>query len=75
MENLKLIDFGTAGKFKRDPITKKVELTERVGTLTYMAPEILKINKSDKFSNYNELIDMWSIGVIAYMLLIGKNPF
>ena len=34
-----------------------------------MAPEII-LNK-----NYNEKVDIWSIGVITYMLLTGRNPF
>lgn len=34
-----------------------------------MAPEIIKGH------TYNERVDIWSIGVITYMLLSGKNPF
>jgi serine/threonine protein kinase len=34
-----------------------------------MAPEII-LNQ-----NYNEKVDIWSIGVITYMLLTGRNPF
>lgn len=34
-----------------------------------MAPEIIKGLK------YNEKVDIWSIGVISYMLLSGRNPF
>lgn len=34
-----------------------------------MAPEIIKKEI------YNEKVDVWAIGVIAYMLLTGRNPF
>jgi serine/threonine protein kinase len=34
-----------------------------------MAPEVIKGH------NYNEKVDVWSIGVITYMLISGRNPF
>ena len=60
---VKLIDFGTSGTY--DP---NKSLTMRVGTPYYMAPEV--INKS-----YNEKCDIWSCGVILYILLCGYPPF
>jgi calcium-dependent protein kinase len=38
------------------------------GTCNYMAPEV--INES-----YNEKCDLWSIGTIMYVLLVGAQPF
>ena len=42
-----------------------------VGTLEYAAPEML----DGRDQPYNEMCDMWSIGVIAYTLLTDARPF
>ena len=34
-----------------------------------MAPEVIKREK------YDERADVWSLGVVAYMCLVGKQPF
>jgi calcium-dependent protein kinase len=60
---IKLVDFGTATIFSR-----KKPLTNRVGTPIYMAPEVLK-------GNYFNECDLWSCGVILYILLGGNPPF
>ena len=60
---VKLIDFGTAKMFEKGHQEKKY-----VGSSYYMAPEIIK-------RNYDEKCDIWSIGVILYILLTGRPPF
>ena len=61
---LKVIDFGTSRLF--DPSKK---MRQRIGTPYYIAPEVL----SKK--GYNEKCDIWSCGVIMYILLCGYPPF
>ena len=64
-KDLVLIDFGIAGQFA-DNIVEKV----MAGTLTFLAPEVI----SGKFESSPQL-DVWSLGVILYMMLFGKLPF
>lgn len=45
-------------------------MKEVVGTLYTMAPEVLNGSIS-----YDKSCDMWSIGVMAFMLLSGELPF
>lgn len=61
---LKLIDFGLSSKFR-----DSTELMHSiVGTPYYVAPEVLH-------GNYGPECDLWSLGVISFVLLSGKLPF
>ena len=60
---IKLIDFGLSKVYGDN-----AQLTDGVGTIYTMAPEVLK-------GNYSQTADIWSIGVIAYMLLSSQMPF
>jgi calcium-dependent protein kinase len=61
---IKLIDFGMAKKF-----THHSSLETSVGTPTYSAPEVLSEG------SYNAQCDVWSLGVLLYIMLSGQLPF
>jgi serine/threonine protein kinase len=63
--DLKLIDFGFATTFGPG-ISPEVRLC---GTPGYVAPEMLRGDQ------YGGEVDMWSLGVIMYVLLAGMPPF
>lgn len=61
--DIKLIDFGCSKIF-----AKEYDMTDVIGSSCYLAPEVLE-------NNYDELCDIWSCGVIMFILLSGKMPF
>ncbi len=69
---IKLIDFGSAyiisssSMWKNLNREKKIRL--RIGTPYYMAPEVIA-------GYYDKKCDLWSLGVIMYILLCGEPPF
>jgi calcium-dependent protein kinase len=62
--NLKITDFGFACFF--DP---SKGLKDVLGSPLYMAPEIVREK------TYDNKVDVWSIGVITYILICGKPPW
>lgn len=64
---LKIGDFGLAAKIDKDGDRKKTIC----GTPNYIAPEVL----FDSQTGHSFEVDMWSLGVVMYTLLIGRPPF
>ena len=62
--NIKIMDFGLS-----KILGKKEKSTDGFGTLTFVSPEVL-IRKP-----YNKEVDIWSLGVILYLMLSGDLPF
>ncbi len=61
--HIKLIDFGLAKRVEPNEIMNKPN-----GTPYYIAPEVF-------LQKYNMKIDIWSMGVVLYIMLSGKVPF
>ena len=64
--NLKLIDFGTACICNSNEMINE---NTQCCTLEYSAPEIIEGNP------YNAAIDMWAVGILCHVLLVGYFPF
>eukprot|EP00092_Neocalanus_flemingeri_P063530 GFUD01076901.1.p1 GENE.GFUD01076901.1~~GFUD01076901.1.p1 ORF type:complete len:354 (+),score=89.18 GFUD01076901.1:116-1063(+) len=63
-KNVKIIDFGTAKEL--DPVNK---IRVMCGTPEFLSPEVVNYDVIDTST------DMWSVGVICYILLSGYSPF
>jgi len=64
--DIKLGDFGLATKLDFDGERKRTIC----GTPNYIAPEVLEGKNGHSYE-----VDIWSLGVIIYTLIIGKPPF
>ncbi|KAL0966124.1 hypothetical protein UPYG_G00291200 [Umbra pygmaea] len=62
--DIKIVDFGLSRR-----LCQNQELREIMGTPEYVAPEILN------YEPISTATDMWSIGVLVYVMLTGTSPF
>ncbi|KAK2854000.1 hypothetical protein Q5P01_006661 [Channa striata] len=65
--NIKVTDFGLS--VQTDGVGIVNIMTEACGTLIYMAPEVMSGR------GYSQWCDVWSVGIVMYMLLCGEPPF
>ncbi|KAK7501147.1 hypothetical protein BaRGS_00007632, partial [Batillaria attramentaria] len=70
---LKICDFDLASNNDSDG-TKTPELLTPVGSAEYMAPEVVDAWVGESFS-YDKRCDLWSLGIILYIMLCGYPPF
>ena len=61
---LKIVDFGLSTL-----ASTADDLEKPVGTLKYFAPELIT------HKPYNREVDMWCVGVVAYMIMVAQFPF
>jgi serine/threonine protein kinase len=61
---VKIIDFGFAQEFD-----KEIGMNLVLGSPLYMAPELVKKEI------YNEKVDIWALGCITHLMLVGETPF
>eukprot|EP00469_Lotharella_globosa_P006292 CAMPEP_0167793432 /NCGR_PEP_ID=MMETSP0111_2-20121227/13179_1 /TAXON_ID=91324 /ORGANISM="Lotharella globosa, Strain CCCM811" /LENGTH=456 /DNA_ID=CAMNT_0007686593 /DNA_START=33 /DNA_END=1401 /DNA_ORIENTATION=+ len=64
----KVADFGLA-RFKASKSSKTYNMTGMVGTLRYMAPEVIREEP------YDEKVDVYALGLILYYMLTKRPPF
>lgn len=68
--NVKVIDWGLGFYFGQ------AKMVSEVGTLSYAAPEVLgKTQACFSASSYTAACDVWSLGVLTYVMLCGRPPF
>lgn len=55
----------------------KLRTESKVGSIKYMSPDVLNLaSENSGTSTYNaEKSDIWSMGIILYKMLYGKEPF
>lgn len=68
---LKLIDFGLSRSFykiEQSGFGKVIKMKTKAGTAFFMAPEVIR-------GEYTTTCDIWSIGVVLYIMISGFPPF
>lgn len=68
-DTIKLTDFGVAKVISEQSTGYSTNIVRRLGTITYMAPEVLNGEPRTVKS------DLFSLGILAYLLFTGRHPF
>jgi len=68
---IKIVDFGCADVVRGDDV--RADDGRCVGTLGYSPPEALDPHNPDR-NHRDQTTDMWAVGVILYIMLVGAHP-
>ncbi|KAH7286790.1 hypothetical protein KP509_32G022900 [Ceratopteris richardii] len=71
--DIKLCDFGSAAPFSA--AGKRNSVRRRICTFTYAAPEIIQAARNREEHCVDEKGDIWSLGVLLYLLVFWRLPF
>eukprot|EP01006_Ploeotia_vitrea_P037321 TRINITY_DN66122_c12_g1_i1.p1 TRINITY_DN66122_c12_g1~~TRINITY_DN66122_c12_g1_i1.p1 ORF type:complete len:497 (+),score=61.95 TRINITY_DN66122_c12_g1_i1:67-1557(+) len=71
LSDVTLVDFGFATEFD----SAHPAITDCCGTPNFMAPEVIQVGLYKSRTSYGPKCDVWSAGLIAFILLSGTHPF
>lgn len=69
------LDLGSKIEINAGECGDTPQLMTPVGSAEYMAPEVVEGFVSDEAGPYDKRCDLWSLGVVVYILLCGYPPF
>ena len=70
-DTVKVTDFGLANW----NFSQKGTMRTACGTPNYIAPEVILVDEGVQRTTYGTAVDIWSLGVVLYIMLSGKVPF
>ena len=74
---VQVCDFGLSSRSRRDSRCDEHEtefMSSAVGTVDYIAPEVANVWLT-RTGHYTEKCDMWSLGVVLFIIVSGERPF
>jgi len=66
---IKIVDLGLSRFFEERKLMRTI-----CGTHKYLAPELVQCDRG-QIQGYDKAIDMWGVGLLAFIMLFGFNPF